>query len=57
MTDLIYLDHNATTPVAPEVFAARRPGCESTSATRRAAMPTAGERRRRWPRHARRWPG
>ena len=57
MTDLIYLDHNATTPVAPEVFAARRPGCESTSATRRAAMPTVAEQRGPWPTPASRWPG
>ena len=43
----IYLDHNATTPVAPEVLDAMRPVPRaSASATRRARTSTAPRRRR-----------
>jgi len=38
----IYLDHNATTPILPEVWTRCSRICVSTSGIRRAAMSTAG---------------
>lgn len=56
MTDPIYLDHNATTPVAPEVLDAMLPWLRGEYGNPSSSAPTASALRGRWPRPGARWP-